>query len=179
MRAICDVFVGKIISALAWMAHAPLPVKRVFFPMHKGMDGFMSDEDYRDLYWAPYQKILAFLIANGITPLIFTEGPYKTRYKFIREQLEAFPPGSCIVYFEDGDFAEFKREFKNVACIYGGMPYMLLAHGTKEQVADRVKYLADSCAAGGGYILGVSHPLESIKRENLETMFETARTYGR
>jgi len=179
IRAACEVFVHSVIGGLSWMNHAPLPVKRAFFPMHKGMDGFMSDEDYRNLYWAPFQKILRALIENGITPLIFTEGPYNTRYKFIREQLEEFPPGSAIVYFEDGDFAEFKRTFKDVACIYGGMPYSLLARGTKEEVEDRVKYLVDHCAAGGGYILGVSHPLENIKRENLETMFDTARTYGK
>ncbi|MCL1896233.1 MAG: hypothetical protein FWG03_06795 [Clostridiales bacterium] len=177
--AACDIFAKMVIGGLSWMNHAPLPVKRVFFPMHKGMDSFMSNEDYKNLYWAPYQKILRSLVENGVTPLIFTEGPYKTRYKFIREQLEEFPPGSCIVYFEDGDFAEYKRTFKDVACLYGGMPIHLLMNGTKEQVADRVKYLVDSCAAGGGYILGMSHPLENIRRENLETMFETARAYGK
>ena len=179
VRAACEAFVHLQLGGLSWMKHAPLPVKRVFFPLHKGMDGLMSGDDYRDLYWAPFQKMLRALIADGITPLIFTEGPYRTRYSFIREQLEEFPPGSCIVYFEDGDFAEYKREFGTVACIYGGMPWMLLARGTTEQVRDRVKYLIDSCAAGGGYIIGMSHPLEDIKRENLEVMFETARTYGK
>ena len=177
--AACGALEQMLSGSLSWLEHAPLPVKRVFFPMHKGMDGFMSDGDYRELYWAPFQKMLRRLISNGITPLIFTEGPYNTRYRFIREQLEEFPPGSAIVYFEDGDFAEFKRTFKGVACIYGGMPYMLLARGTRAEVADRVKYLIDNCAAGGGFILGTSHPLENIKRENLETMFETARAYGR
>ena len=177
--AACEVFANTLTGGLSWMNHAPLPVKRVFFPMHKGMDSFMSDEDYRDLYWAPYQKVLRCLISNGITPLIFTEGPYKTRYKFIRDQLVEFPPGSCVVYFEDGDFAEYKRTFKNVACLYGGMPIHLLMNGKKEQIADHVKYLIDNCAAGGGYIIGMSHPLENIKRENLEVMFETARTYGK
>jgi hypothetical protein len=180
IAAACELFADIQIAALSFLEHAPLPVKCVFFPMHKGMDGFMSDEQYRDLYWAPYQKILRYLISIGATPLIFTEGPYNTRYEFIAEQLREFPPGSCIVNFEMGDFPAFKRTFRDVACIFGGVPIDLINRGTKEQVEDRVKYLVDNCADGGGYIIGTSGPIEgNAKRENVEAMFETAREYGK
>jgi hypothetical protein len=180
IAAVCELFVGKQLESLDWLEHAQLPVKCVFFPMHKGMDGFMNGEQYRDLYWTPYQKILSHLIHRGITPLIFTEGPYNTRYEFIAEQLKEFPPGSCIVEFEKGDFTAFKNAFKDVACIFGGVPIDLINRGTKEQVSDCVKGLIDNCAAGGGYIIGTSSPLEgTAKRENVEAMFDTARTYGK
>ena len=179
IAAACELFAKKQIEELAWMEHAPLPVKCVFFPMHKGMDGFMSDEHYRDLYWTPYQKVLRYLISKGIRPLIFTEGPYNTRYEFIAEQLKEFPPGSCIVYFEKGDFAAFKRAFKDIACIYGGVPMDLINRGTKDDVSECVKKLIHDCAPGGGYIIGTSGPLEAnAKRENVEALYEAARTYG-
>jgi len=177
--AACEVFVRMQTAALSWLGHAPLPAKRVFFPLHKGMDGFMSDEDYANLYWAPFQKILRHLISIGVTPLILTEGPYQSRYKFIRTQLEEFPPGSCIISFEGGDFAEYKRTFGDLCCLYGGVKWHTLAHGTREQTVDEVKKLIDDAAAGGGLIIGVSHPMEDVKRENVEAMFETARSYGK
>ena len=87
-----------------------------------------------------------------------------------------FPPGSCMIHFEFGDFAELKKIFSGVACIFGGMPMQLLEYGTREEVSERVKYLAENCAAGGGYILDASGTIDRAKRENIEAMFDTARS---
>jgi hypothetical protein len=171
----CERFTAVEIEMLDARIEEDADVKRVFFPMHKGMDYFISDEQYRDLYWAPYQKVLGHLIGMGVTPFIYTEGPYATRTAFIREKLLEFPPGSCMIHFEYGDFAELKKLFKGVACLVGGLPIRLLEFGTSEEVSERVKYLAENCAAGGGYILSASAAVEKAKRENIETMFETAR----
>jgi len=179
VAAACELLSGVVTGTLQYFRFAELPVRRVFFPLHKGMDGFMSDEDYRDLYWAPFQKVLEFLIGIGVTPLIFTEGPYNTRIKFLSEKLSELPPGSCIIHFDKGNFKEIKKAFSGKACIMGGIQGDLLRAGTKEEVADNVKYLIDNCAAGGGYMIDVDTPLEIAKRENLETMFETARAYGK
>jgi len=158
---------------------SPMRIKRVFFPLHKGMDGFMSPKQYDELYWQPYQEILKHLISVGVTPFIYTEGPYNSRVDYIRERLLELPAGSCFIHFEAGDFAELKKKFSGVACLMGGLPIYLLEYGTKQQVIDRVKYLIDNCAAGGGYLLNGSAAVEKVKRENLEAMFETARTYGK
>jgi len=179
IAALCDVLADVQIEQLQYLKHAPLPVKRVFFPLHKGMDGFISPEQYRDLYWAPFQKIMRELIKMGVTPIIFTEGSYDTRVKFIREQLEEFPPGSCIIHFEEGDFAKLKKEFEGIACLSGGMSLYLMEWGKKEQVADRMKFLIDTCAAGGGYLFNTGAGIENAKRENVETMFEIGQTYGK
>ena len=98
---------------------------------------------------------------------------------FIKERLLEFPAGSCIVHFEEGDFAEIKRMFEGIACISGGMPLYLLEWGKKEEVTDKVKYLIDNCASGGGFLLNSSGAIEDAKRENYEAMFETARYYGK
>ncbi|MDR3364917.1 MAG: hypothetical protein LBS91_08255 [Clostridiales Family XIII bacterium] len=176
IRAACGLFAGIQKERLASLKDAPLPVKRVFIPMHKGMDGFISDEQYRDLYWEPFHGILKLLVDIGYTPIIYTEGAYSTRVRFIREKLLEFPPGSCMIHFEKGDFAELKKLFSGVACIFGGVPMQMLEFGTRAEVVERVKYLVDSCAAGGGYILDASGAIENAKRENIEAMFETARS---
>jgi hypothetical protein len=174
----CEFFADLQIAGFQYLRY-DMPVKRVFFPLHKGMDGFISPKQYDELYWRPYQKILAALVDMGATPVIYTEGPYDTRIAYIAERLSELRKGSCIVHFEKGDFAALKKAFRGVACISGGMPIYTLEWGSKEQVADRVKYLVDNCAAGGGYILDTDCGIENAKHENIAQMFETARTYGK
>jgi uroporphyrinogen-III decarboxylase len=180
IAAACDLFANIQIVNLQYLRNAPLPVKRVIFPLHKGMDGFMSPQQYEELCWKPMDRIFTALIEMGATPFIYTEGKYNTRYKFIAEQLkEHHAPGSCIVHFEEGDFVEFKKTFSGIAAISGGMPLHLLEWGTREEVVNRVKYLVDNCAAGGGYLFDSSGTMEKVIRENVEAMFETARSYGK
>ena len=39
IAAACDMFADQQIASMQFLRFAPLPVKRIFFPMHKGMDG--------------------------------------------------------------------------------------------------------------------------------------------
>jgi hypothetical protein len=174
----CELFVDLQIAGWQYL-HYDMPVKRVFFPLHKGLDGFMSPRQFDELYWRPLQKILAALIDMGATPVLFTEGPYESRISYIAERLSELKKGSCIVQFSKGDFAALKKTFQGITCISGGMPVYTLEYGTKEEVADRVKYLVDNCAAGGGYILDIDLALENAKYENIVQMYETARSYGK
>jgi len=174
-----ELFTRIQIDRWKYFENAPMPVKSVFFPLHKGMDGFMSPKQYDELYWEPYQAILKHLVSIGVVPYIYTEGPYGSRVDYIRERLLELPAGSCVIHFEKGDFAELKKKFSGIACLMGGMPIYLLEYGTKEQVIDQVKYLVDNCAAGGGYMFNVNAAVEKVKRENFEAMFDTARTYGK
>jgi intein/homing endonuclease len=164
---------------LKYLKDSPIRIKRVFFPLHKGMDGFMSPSQYDKLYWSPYQELLKYLVDIGVTPIIYCEGPYNTRIDYIHRRLYELPAGSCVIHFETGDFAELKKKFSDIACLSGGMPLYLLEYGSKQDVIDRTKYLIDNCATGGGYLLNSSGSIEKVKRENFEAMFETARTYGK
>ena len=175
----CNMIADRQIAALSYLERAPMRIKRVFFPLHKGMDGFMSPKEYHELYWEPYQRVLKYLVGIGATPFIYTEGPYASRVDYIRERLQELPKGTCVIHFEQGDFADLKKKFEGIACLTGGMPLYDLEYGKKEDVVDRVKYIVDNCAAGGGYMLNGGASFEKVKRENFEAMFETARTYGK
>ncbi len=173
IEAACDMFADQQIAALQYFRVVPLPVKRVFFPLHKGMDGFMNPRQYEKLYWKPLKKIMTALIDMDVTPLIYTEGKYNTRL----EQLADVPKGKVIYHFEDVDMKEAKRILGGTACITGNLPAALLEYGKKEQVVDYCKYLIDTCAPGGGYIFDMNACLENAKIENLDAMFETFEAY--
>ena len=70
----CSMFADMLIEYYKQFDFSLLPVKRVLFPLHKGMDGFMSPGQYETLYWTPLKKVLTALIDMGITPFVYTEG---------------------------------------------------------------------------------------------------------
>ena len=169
----CDMFAEQQIAALQYFKNAPMPVKRVFFPLHKGMDGFMSPRQYEKLYWKPLRKIMMALIDMDVTPLIYTEGKYNTRMQYLTD----VPKGKVIYHFEDVDMKKAKEMFSGIACISGNLSASMLEFGKKEDVISYCKFLIDTCAPGGGYIFDTNALLENAKRENLDAMFEVFETY--
>lgn len=147
----------------------------VFMPLHKGMDGFMSDEQYRKFYWNDLQAIINKIIDNGMTPYIYTEGKYDSRLECLKE----VPRGKVLYHFEEVDMVQAKKVLGDTACISGGFPIYLLEYGTKQQVIDECKRLIDGCAAGGGFIFETGSGFDHAKPENVEAMFDTVKTYGK
>ena len=171
----CDLFADQQIRALEYLKDADMPVKRVFFPLHKAMDGFMNSEQYERLYWRPLKKIVMALIRWGVTPYIYTEGPYDSRL----EQLTDVPKGKVLYHFEKVNMKEAKRILGGTACIMGNLPVALLEFGKKEEVITETRKLLEDCMPGGGYIFDLNGSLENSKPENLDAMFETLEKYGK
>jgi len=152
-----------------------MPGKHVFMALHKGMDGFMSDEHYRKFYWNHLQIIINAIIDAGMVPYIYTEGKYNSRLECLKE----VPKGKVIYHFEEVDMVQAKKVLGDVATVAGGFPVYLLDYGTKEQVIDEAKRLIDACAPGGGFIFETSCGMDLAKRENVEALAETVRTCGK
>ncbi|MBQ4369563.1 MAG: hypothetical protein II784_01035, partial [Oscillospiraceae bacterium] len=149
--------------------------KCVGFALHKGLDGFMSDEYYEKYYWRYLKELIETIISVGMTPYVFAEGKYITRLHHLKD----VPKGKVIYKFEDTPMDLAKKELGDVACITGGFPNSLLFHGTPEQVKDECKRMLDACAPGGGFIFQTTSSLTMAKRENVEAMFETVHEYGK
>ncbi len=149
--------------------------KLVFMALHKGMDGFMSDEHYRTYYWSHLQKIIETIIDVGKVPYIFTEGKYNSRLDCLSE----VPTGKVFYHFEQVDMALAKSKLGKVACIGGGFSPYLLNYGTRQQVIDECRRLLDICAPGGGFVFETAYGMDYAKDENVEAMFDTVRTYGK
>ena len=79
----------------------------VFIPIHKGADGFMSDADYRELYWPTFKAVLLGLIDEGLVPMVFAEGGYNERLDVINDP--EIPEGRMIWMFDDTDMARAKQ----------------------------------------------------------------------
>lgn len=146
----------------------------LYVPLHAGVDEFMSGDDYAEFYWPGLREIIDKAIAAGLTPYLFCEGKYNTRFDFLKN----VPPKKVIYMFEQVDIARAKRELEGIACICGNLSSSLLCTGTPEKVADATKRMLDTCAPGGGFIMDCSSVLSDAKRENFDAWYETTMTYG-
>ena len=169
----CDMFADQQIKALQYFRYVDMPVRRVFFPLHKAMDGFMNEKQFERFYWKPLKKIMMALIDMDVTPFVYTEGPYDSRI----DMLTDVPKGKVLYHFEKCDMKRAKEKLSGIACISGNMSVSLMEFGKKEEVEDQVKYLLETCAPGGGYIFDFNGSLENCKPENLDAMFETFEKY--
>ena len=153
----------------------PVPNRFTYIYLHKGMDGFLSDEQYRSYYWGYLKPIIDLIVEKGAIPIVFTEGKYSSRFEF----LKTLPPGKCIVHFEDVDMARAKKELEGIACISGNLKTSTISYGTKAQVLEEAKRLLDACAPGGGYAFDLDGILAGAPRENVEALFEFLKEEGR
>jgi hypothetical protein len=146
----------------------------IFMPLHKGADGFLSDEQFKTFYWPTLRKVIMGLIDEGVVPFIWAEGGYNSRLEVIQD----LPKGKTVWLFDLTDMAKVKEVLGGVACIAGNMPMDLLTVGTPQKATDYAKELIDTCGEGGGYILANGAFFDEVKWENLSAIVETVKEYG-
>jgi uroporphyrinogen-III decarboxylase len=171
--AACD---RLVTVAVDWALRRPggpgTPI--VFLPLHKGADGFMSEEQFKTFYWPSLRKVLLGLIDEGIIPFLFAEGRYGSRLEIISD----LPKGKTVWLFDQTDMARAKETIGQVACIQGNVPLSLMHAGEPDEVAAYVRGLIDVAGKGGGYILDIGAVADDGKIENLHAMVKTAKEYG-
>lgn len=156
----------------AGAAGADLPLCWIW--MHKGSEGFMSDQHYKTFYWPFLKRAIEGLVAMGVIPVVYCEGDDTPRLKYFAE----VPPGKVIFHFAQMDMAKAKAELGGIAAISGNLPNRLLLTGTPDDVKAYCKKLIDTCGKDGGYIMDTSALLDEAKPENVKAMFEFTRDYG-
>ena len=147
---------------------------RVFIPLHKGLDGFMSIEQFKKFFWPTLRELMVALINAGLTPCPFWEGDCASRLEIIKD----IPAGKACYAFEATDMVKAKEILGDTVCLEGNVPMSLLATGNPEDVKAYCKKLIDVVGKGGGYIMDASVSLEDAKPENLKAMFEFTKEYG-
>lgn len=149
-------------------------IPRVFIPIHKGLDGFMSMAQFKKFFWPTLRELMVALINEGLTPCPLWEGNCTSRLDIIKD----IPSGKACYAFEATDLFKAKEILGDAVCIRGNVPLSLLATGTPEQVRAHCKKLIDTVGRGGGYIMDASTGLDDAKPENVRTMFDFTREYG-
>jgi hypothetical protein len=146
----------------------------VMIPLHKGADGWMSDEQFNTFYWPTLRRVVMGLIEEGIVPRLFAEGGYNSRLEVIRD----LPKGKTIWHFDYTDMARAKEVLGDVACIMGNVPVALMHAGTPEGVIEYCKKLIAKAGNGGGFIMTTGAGLDQAKTENVQALMKAAKEYG-
>lgn len=153
-------------------AHHPV----AFIPLHKGADGFMSNQDFKTFYWPTLRALILGLIEQGVVPYLFVEGSYNHRLDVIADS--GIPAGKTIWMFDQTDMKQVKKKFGSWACFGGNVPVSLLKAGALQEVKDYVKRLLDDCAKDGGFILSTGAVLDDATPANLHAMIDAGKEYG-
>jgi hypothetical protein len=146
----------------------------IFMPLHKGADGFMSDEQFKTFYWPSLKAVILGLAAEGCVPWLFCEGSFNTRLEYLTE----LPKGSCFWIFDRTDMARAKELLGDTICIGGNVPSGLILTGTAEQVKEYCKNLIDVAGKGGGYIMSLGTAMDQGKADTLHAMIDFTKEYG-
>jgi len=146
----------------------------IFIPLHKGADGFLSDEQFKKFYWPTLRKVMMGLIEEGAVPNPAAEGHWNTRL----EVMQDLPKGKTIWMIDQSDMAKAKKTVGKIGCMFGNVPSDLLVVGTSQQVKDYVKKLIDTASKGGGFIVSNGAFFDQAKPENVRAMVDTAKEYG-
>ncbi|MCX7856613.1 MAG: uroporphyrinogen decarboxylase [Deltaproteobacteria bacterium] len=146
----------------------------VFIPLHKGADGFMSDEQFRKFYWPSLLETVCGLVQEGCVPYLFVEGAYNTRLEYLKD----LPEKACFCHFDRTDMVKAREILKGKVCIGGNIPAGLLHTGTPEEVKTYCKDLIDKIGRDGGFVLTSGSSLDEGKPDNIRAMIEVAKEYG-
>jgi uroporphyrinogen-III decarboxylase len=147
---------------------------RVFIPLHKGIDSFMSEDQFKTFYWPTLQKLITELANEGLAPFVFWEGDCTSRLEIIGE----IPPGKVVYWFEQTDIFKAKEVLGDTVCIRGNVPLSMLCAGTPDDVKAYCKKLIDVVGKNGGFIMDSATVIEDAKPENVKTMLDFTKAYG-
>jgi uroporphyrinogen-III decarboxylase len=148
----------------------------VLIPLHKGADGFMSEEQFAKFYWPSFKKQLEGLVEAGLIPVPFAEGSYNQRLDILADW--DIPKGKVVWGFDQTDMKVAKEKLGNKFCIYGNVPASLFATGTLDEMDAYCKNLIEACAPGSGFILAPGAVVDFATPEMLHTYFNSTKKYG-
>lgn len=147
---------------------------RVFIPLHRGAEGFMSLKQFETFYWPTLKRLLLGLVEAGLTPCPFFEGDYTSRLEYLLE----LPRGKVLGHFDNSDIVKVKEVLGKNMCIMGNVPASLLQTGTQQDVKDYCRKLIDTVGTGGGFILSPRSSIDEAKPENIQAMLDFTKEYG-
>ncbi|MBN1566427.1 MAG: hypothetical protein JXA73_01165 [Acidobacteria bacterium] len=155
--------------------HPPEEFTPAFMALHRGAHGFMSLNQFEAFYWPYLLRVIRALVEKGYTPDLFFEGDYNSRLEFLAQM----PHGKVIARFDQIDMVKAKEILGGKICIAGNMPVSLLQVATVDEVKQKVRELIDAAGKDGGYIMAPASALDEVKPQNLKTMIDYTKEYGR
>jgi uroporphyrinogen-III decarboxylase len=169
MNALVPIMINMGISAMQQTGN-PL----IFIPLHKGADGFMSDDQFRRFYWPPFKQVIEGLVEGGCIPFPALEGHWDSRL----QHLQDVPKGKTVWMVDQSDIEKAKKSLGKNACLLGNVSSSLLGLATPDDVKAYCKRIIDVVGKGGGFIMGNGAFFDDAKPENVKAMVEFTKEYG-
>ena len=142
---------------------------------HRGCVPFFSRETFDRIFWPTLKPVFEEIISHGYQILFYGEGTWEPHYDSLKE----LPAGSLIYHLDKGDPALAAKKFKGHFAISGGLPYDLLARGSRDDVRNGMRELFKVMKPEGGYILDCTAlMLHDINPENVRTAVEYTMEHG-
>ncbi|MEL7609270.1 MAG: uroporphyrinogen decarboxylase family protein [Bacillota bacterium] len=147
---------------------------RIYIPLHRGGDGFMSAGQFETFYWPDLKHMLFTLIDAGITPMPFFEGCWDSRLEYLCE----LPKGKVLGVFDKTDLKLAKKIVGGNLCLCGGMPSSMLQIETPERIREFTKDLIVTVGRDGGFIMCTNTVLDEAKPELVKAWADATREFG-
>ncbi len=147
---------------------------RVFMPLHRGSDGFMSIEQFEKFYWPGLKKSILTNIELGYNVAPFFEGIWDDRLEYLLD----LPKGKVVFWCERTDIFKAKEVLGDHMCIQGGVPPTILQTGSPQDVEEYCKKLIKVVGKNGGFVLGPGSAIDEAKPANVKAMVDAAKKYG-
>jgi uroporphyrinogen-III decarboxylase len=169
MEALVPIMIGV---GIGWMQQTGNP--QMFMPLHKGADGFLSDEQFKKFYWPTFKAVMVGLIEGGCMPFPALEGHWGSRLEVIQD----VPKGNTMWMVDQTDMANAKETLGKNACLIGNVSSSMLALGTPQDVKEYCKKLIDTAGKGGGFVMSNGAFFDHAKPENVKAMIDFTKEYG-
>lgn len=144
--------------------------------LHKGSDGFMSNDQFERFYWPSLKAVLSGLMDAGVIPLLFVQGSYGQRLDIIAAS--DLPPGKTIWLFDRTDMEAVKNKIGGFACFGGNVPSSLFSVGSPDEMTAYCKRLIRSVGTDGGFFLSPGAAIDQAKPENVHAFLDCAKSFG-
>lgn len=168
--AACEAYVPVIVSQITQacdMMGAPC----VMYPLHKGADGFMSQQQFETFYWPTFKAVMLGLWEEGIVNSMFVEGSYNSRLETIAQM----PKGSCYWFFDQTDMRRAKECLEGVATIGGNVPASVMQTGSPEKLRQVTEELVDLFRGSAGYIMTLGCGFETTTDEKVRIYLDSVK----
>jgi hypothetical protein len=153
-------------------AGASLPFVWVW--VHKATREFMSDAQFKEFYWPYFRKGLLALVEKGITPIVYWEADFESRFEHIVD----VPRGKIVYHLSNTNAERAKAALGDTVCLMGNVPNIMLLSGSPDDVRAYCKRLIDTVGKGGGFIMDTAVMLDEARPENLKAMIDFTKDYG-
>jgi uroporphyrinogen-III decarboxylase len=168
--AACEAYVPVLVNSIVQSCDKHgLP--GVMFPLHKGADSFMSQEQFKKFYWPTLKAVMMAFYEEGLTNALFVEGSYNNRLEIIA----VMPEKSCYWFFDQTDMRQVKEILGGRFTIGGNVPASLMSKGSTENLRAYCDDLVELFEDTPGYIMTFGFGFEWTTDEKIIAYRDSVR----